>query len=308
MSLQLCYVNTPQAGEIEALKTPVTKIGRETDNDICPLVVGMSRYHAELEFKPPSWILRDMGSTNGTKVDGVKITKPHTLQEGECLSFGKLQMKVEKAPEPKKKGGPVSLDKGFLKKEDTPQKTRKTLSLPKKDNADEKKEDEPQETRKTLSLPKKDNSDDNKKKFEETNVLIEDEQEKDIESNIKKEVPKKAPVKLTNKSKTMTKTMLKKKTAEKTLNKQVGLGGEKKQVKLNSNAPIIEENIVEEDKTLSEKDSTIEQKLRMKKYRAMKAKAKKDGLDINHENYKEVATNTKNIDRQAFLDTFNKDK
>jgi len=292
MSLQLCFLNTEEAGKIFKLKTPVTTLGRETDNDICPLVVGMSRYHAEFEFKPPSWILRDLGSTNGVKVNGVKITKSYSLHEGDLLKFGKLEMKAEKAPEDNKKDEPVTLNKAFLKKN--------------KDEGDIENKPAP---RKKLTLPSKNKKKNDVKSFEETNMLIGN----DIVDKIKPKLISSSPTLIKNTQKEVVQEV-KKIKLNSTPIEQPSISPipekEVKKIKLNS-TPTISQNPVPKVKTIEkmkETDADVEQKLRMRKFRAMKKKAKKDGLDINHENYQDVATNTKNIDRQAFIDTFNKDK
>jgi hypothetical protein len=48
----------------------------------------ISRRHARLTTQGGEIVLEDMGSTNGTYVDGKRISAPHVLKPGEVISFG----------------------------------------------------------------------------------------------------------------------------------------------------------------------------------------------------------------------------
>ena len=66
------------------------RIGREPDCDVVldsPLV---SRYHAELQRTPDGVLLRDLGSANGTYVDGQRVQE-HRLQSGEQVYLGNVR-------------------------------------------------------------------------------------------------------------------------------------------------------------------------------------------------------------------------
>lgn len=56
-------------------------IGRRSHCDICLRFNNVSSHHCELEFRKGYWHLRDLGSSNGTKVNGVRI-------ETKCLLPG----------------------------------------------------------------------------------------------------------------------------------------------------------------------------------------------------------------------------
>lgn len=56
----------------------------------------LSRRHAELVATPEGWQLRDLGSTNGTRVgsDALAAGEARTIQEGDVLRFGSVEVRV----------------------------------------------------------------------------------------------------------------------------------------------------------------------------------------------------------------------
>jgi pSer/pThr/pTyr-binding forkhead associated (FHA) protein len=63
-------------------------IGRGGD---CDIVIGeqtVSRHHAALVRFGDRWLLEDLGSKNGTAVNGEAIAAPAPLREGDFVSFG----------------------------------------------------------------------------------------------------------------------------------------------------------------------------------------------------------------------------
>jgi S1-C subfamily serine protease len=72
-------------------------IGRERD---CGLVLGdpeVSRRHARISGTPEGLVVEDLGSTNGTLIDGRPITGRHVLRDGERLQVGDTVLVVEGA-------------------------------------------------------------------------------------------------------------------------------------------------------------------------------------------------------------------
>jgi hypothetical protein len=70
-------------------------IGRSDENDVVLDDPNVSRRHAVIQQKAGQYIIVDQGSSNGTFVDGVRITKPTRLQGGEQLSIGGIQLAVQ---------------------------------------------------------------------------------------------------------------------------------------------------------------------------------------------------------------------
>ncbi len=63
------------------------KIGRQADNDLVVVDPGVSRHHAEVINESGTCTLHDLGSTNGTYVNGSVVTE-HALRGGDRISLG----------------------------------------------------------------------------------------------------------------------------------------------------------------------------------------------------------------------------
>jgi hypothetical protein len=63
------------------------RLGREEDNDICLHGRGISRHHAVITATLQGYVLRDLGSQNGTVVNGERIAE-RTLVEGDQIAVG----------------------------------------------------------------------------------------------------------------------------------------------------------------------------------------------------------------------------
>jgi hypothetical protein len=77
-------------------------IGRQENNDLQIKEACVSRNHVEIRFDGKSWWVRDLGSTNGTYLDGIRIQNVLLPEKGE-LELGKggpvLFLEVEKPRE-----------------------------------------------------------------------------------------------------------------------------------------------------------------------------------------------------------------
>jgi hypothetical protein len=63
-------------------------IGRELTCDMSIGDLTVSRWHADLSRGPAGWRLADLGSTNGTRLNGWRITGPVHVRPGDLVSFG----------------------------------------------------------------------------------------------------------------------------------------------------------------------------------------------------------------------------
>ncbi len=85
---QLMMKSGPTPGKVYPLEKSVLDIGRDVANDVVVNDAEVSRRHARLTQQAGSYVLEDLGSTNGTFVDGKRLTGPHWLQPGETIMLG----------------------------------------------------------------------------------------------------------------------------------------------------------------------------------------------------------------------------
>lgn len=69
-------------------------VGRKPEASLCIPSPTVSREHAELTVVDRGLLLRDLGSTNGTSVNGVRITEPCTARHGDLIQFGQIVFRV----------------------------------------------------------------------------------------------------------------------------------------------------------------------------------------------------------------------
>jgi pSer/pThr/pTyr-binding forkhead associated (FHA) protein len=67
-------------------------VGTLESNDIVVDADGVSRVHAVLERFGDSWCVRDLGSRNGTFVNGGRIIGEHALHSGDEIVLGRLRL------------------------------------------------------------------------------------------------------------------------------------------------------------------------------------------------------------------------
>jgi EAL domain-containing protein (putative c-di-GMP-specific phosphodiesterase class I) len=69
-------------------------IGRKPESSLCIPSPTVSREHAELTVVDRALLLRDLGSTNGTFVNGTRIEQPVTVHHSDLLQFGQVVFRV----------------------------------------------------------------------------------------------------------------------------------------------------------------------------------------------------------------------
>jgi hypothetical protein len=88
-------------------------IGRTQDSDMRIADLSVSRRHAQLSRDQDGWLLRDLGSHNGTRVNGWLVREPVPVRPGDLLQFGSALFIIkgpEQGPEPAE--GPESPPEG----------------------------------------------------------------------------------------------------------------------------------------------------------------------------------------------------
>lgn len=78
----------PQPGQTFMLDQDLLAIGRDPGGDIVISDPQVSRQHARIRRQGPLMIIEDVGSTNGTFVNGMRLTGPHTLVNGDVINLG----------------------------------------------------------------------------------------------------------------------------------------------------------------------------------------------------------------------------
>ena len=79
-------------GNQTPLFRPETHIGKLASNDIMISDPYASRFHAVIRWSPQGYVLEDLRSTNGTYVNGQRITGPTLLAPGQTIRIGQTQM------------------------------------------------------------------------------------------------------------------------------------------------------------------------------------------------------------------------
>ncbi|MFB0536431.1 MAG: FHA domain-containing protein [Anaerolineae bacterium] len=87
-SVELIVRQGPQPGQRFSLTRPTIIIGREVGNDVVVSDPQISRRHASLTWDGRQFIIQDLGSANGTFVNGVRLTAPQVLQPGDAIGLG----------------------------------------------------------------------------------------------------------------------------------------------------------------------------------------------------------------------------
>lgn len=76
------------SGKVFFLDRPDSVIGRADDAQIKLLDEGISRTHARIQRTGDEYAVIDLQSTNGTFVNGARISAPTLLHEGDCINLG----------------------------------------------------------------------------------------------------------------------------------------------------------------------------------------------------------------------------
>ena len=74
------------------IRDAATTIGRSLDNDLVLESTDVSRHHARIEYRDGGYQLVDLGSTNGTKLNGQPLRGSAPLNDGDRIEFGSLQL------------------------------------------------------------------------------------------------------------------------------------------------------------------------------------------------------------------------
>lgn len=80
-------IDSANAGQVHSLEGDLFTFGRHPDNSACIDDQGMSRHHARVVKKGPHYWIEDLGSSNGTFLNGRRTTTSE-LTNGDTVQFG----------------------------------------------------------------------------------------------------------------------------------------------------------------------------------------------------------------------------
>jgi hypothetical protein len=113
-STQLLRATKAQLGPAHAALPPLPlppqndrrfTIGRAMACDFTLADLSVSRWHARLYREDDHWLLSDLGSTNGTRLNGWRVTTSVPVKPGDQVSFGSISFVITDRPHSKHSAG-----------------------------------------------------------------------------------------------------------------------------------------------------------------------------------------------------------
>jgi len=111
----------PSAGQTYPLEEDEFIIGRAQSSRLQIDSPGISRQHARLTFEKDQYLIEDLGSSNGTFVNGERISEPRPLKNGDTISLGQTVQLEYQAIMPTVTATMIEMDGTVI--DDAPQQT-----------------------------------------------------------------------------------------------------------------------------------------------------------------------------------------
>ncbi len=93
---KLIFTNQDHAGRAYELTLEKTTVGRGDQNTLAIADGSLSAVHCEILVNGPEVIVRDLGSRNGTFVNGAKLVNQQSqLKSGQTVRFGAVEARLE---------------------------------------------------------------------------------------------------------------------------------------------------------------------------------------------------------------------
>jgi transcriptional regulator with GAF, ATPase, and Fis domain len=89
----LLVLGGEQKGEQCVLEGDLLRIGKSPDNDLVLTDTTVSREHCEIVRDPKGYLLRDLGSTNGTLLEGAEVREGY-LRPGAVITVGRIELQI----------------------------------------------------------------------------------------------------------------------------------------------------------------------------------------------------------------------
>lgn len=87
----LKFIEGDEVGSTIIVRRPLLQIGRALDNDIVLESAEVSRHHARIEYRGSAFHIVDLGSTNGTALNG-RQTDEAQLSHGDRITMGNITL------------------------------------------------------------------------------------------------------------------------------------------------------------------------------------------------------------------------
>ena len=91
---KLVLLSPGMTGRTHDLKVDKTTIGRVEDNTFPIAEPSVSSHHCEVLLRGNDVVVRDLNSTNGTYINGEKVTES-VIKPGQVLRLGQIEMRLE---------------------------------------------------------------------------------------------------------------------------------------------------------------------------------------------------------------------
>src|SRR5947207_1722242 len=91
---KLVLLSAGMTGRTHELKVDKTTIGRVEDNTFQIAEPSVSSHHCEVLLRGSDVVVRDLNSTNGTYINGEKVTET-VIKPGQVLRLGQIEMRLE---------------------------------------------------------------------------------------------------------------------------------------------------------------------------------------------------------------------
>src|SRR5205807_10474295 len=91
---KLVVLSAGMTGRTHELKVDKTTNGRVEDNTFQISEPSVSSHHCEVLLRGSNVVVRDLNSTNGTYINGEKVTEK-VIKPGQILKLGQIEMRLE---------------------------------------------------------------------------------------------------------------------------------------------------------------------------------------------------------------------
>jgi pSer/pThr/pTyr-binding forkhead associated (FHA) protein len=97
---KLVVLSAGMAGRSHEINVDKTTIGRVEDNTFQIAEASVSSHHAEIFLRGSEVVVKDLNSTNGTFINGEKLTGEGALKPGQVLRLGQVELRLEDGATP----------------------------------------------------------------------------------------------------------------------------------------------------------------------------------------------------------------